>query len=493
MFQLFRNSRLAFQQNKIHGYQKTRTLRSLDTRSFHVNRPLQIPIVPLPAFLLALKTGQFVTHVSALSRLSLTLLSGMKMRKGKIPKTISKVIAFVPIFGVLSLFALGLDEAPHTSRVRLVYLDKEEQEVMVKQTMDSILESYPGLVDPEDSSMVQWLQIIVNDLASVAVDDIRDPVRRYWSNKRQDKDLPPTDPSNDTNIMAENDREPPEKSYKVHYVRDGLTVNAVCVGSHFVVYDAMAVFTEFDEEKMAAILGHEMAHSLQDHFVEKYGFLALTSTVGDLTRAVLWPVTGTLGPYFNDKINEFVDWCNTLLCEKSYSRQLEKEADLIGLKIMAKAGYNPKFAIEFWLSMLELEKIVEESVAEVMKEEKEKIDEDWMASPDTWFGETHPPTEERIHYLLEHLEEATDIYEESIRLNGHPYLVVRAKMIKEQKAQEKKEQEMKEEHEKEKRVVMSQGEKEEVAIILETKKIDLTLERKDEMNLLLKNSPRVLE
>jgi hypothetical protein len=38
----------------------------------------------------------------------------------------------------------------------------------------------------------------------------------------------------------------------------------------------------------------------------------------------------------------------------------------------------------------------------------------------SWFGSSHPPNEERIGYMREHMEEAMLLYEQAIKLNGPP-------------------------------------------------------------------------
>ncbi|ORE12618.1 hypothetical protein BCV71DRAFT_147118, partial [Rhizopus microsporus] len=102
----------------------------------------------------AFKTGKLVSVISLSSKTSLTLL----------PHT---------FLGLL--FAVGLDQAPNTSRLRLIYLSEEEEEDIVKDEINTLLDAQRGLVAPRDSEAVIWLQTIVDNLAAVAVDDIRDP------------------------------------------------------------------------------------------------------------------------------------------------------------------------------------------------------------------------------------------------------------------------------------------------------------------------------
>ncbi|EIE79825.1 hypothetical protein RO3G_04530 [Rhizopus delemar RA 99-880] len=99
----------------------------------------------------AFKTGKLVSIISLSSKTSLTLLPHTFGRGGR------------------------LDQAPNTSRLRLIYLSEEEEDDVVKDEISTLLESHRGLVASRESELVQWLQIIVDNLATVAADDIREP------------------------------------------------------------------------------------------------------------------------------------------------------------------------------------------------------------------------------------------------------------------------------------------------------------------------------
>lgn len=38
----------------------------------------------------------------------------------------------------------------------------------------------------------------------------------------------------------------------------------------------------------------------------------------------------------------------------------------------------------------------------------------------TWFGSSHPPSQERIEYMQAHMDEAVELYNEALRVNGPP-------------------------------------------------------------------------
>ncbi|KAI7890145.1 uncharacterized protein EV154DRAFT_422549 [Mucor mucedo] len=281
-------------------------------RPFHTTKPTHVPIIPIPLFITgALKSGQLVSLVSLSSKTSLTLLPHTFRRGGK-ADTIAK--------------------APNTSRLRLVYLSEEEEKEIVKAEIDALLDSQSGLVVPKDNEVVMWLQTIVNNLAAAAVDDIRLPVRHYGeeTQNQESKEIqlvPTLDPVDIPIPPTEDDFRPaiPRRNFDVDVIWDSSTVNAMCAGSNIIVYNLLIQYLEYDTNRIAVILSHEIAHSLQRHFVEQRGFSSLMLMLGDITRGVFWMVTEPFGPYVNQKINEYISTFIALETETTYNRKLEKE------------------------------------------------------------------------------------------------------------------------------------------------------------------------
>ncbi|KAI8576238.1 hypothetical protein K450DRAFT_257775 [Umbelopsis ramanniana AG] len=301
---------------------KSARISTVNYRNFHTTSPRNVPIIPIPAAILALlKSGKLVSFVSLSSKTSLTLLPHSIFRRYKFS---TKVFASVPLIGIALLLTVGLDQAPNTDRLRLVYLSEEEEMEVVTLEVDQLLGSQSGLIAPKENEYVQWLQNIADNIARVSVDDIRDPVREY-------------DP-----------QDPKIKSYDVNIICDSSTLNAMCAGNKILVYDLMISYLGFDTDMMAVIMSHEIAHSIQRHFVETHGIASFMLMLGDISRGLLWTVTESLGPYVNQKLNEWISGFITMETETTYNRGLEKEADLVGLMLMAKAGYDPRTALTVW-------------------------------------------------------------------------------------------------------------------------------------------------
>ena len=93
-----------------------------------------------------------------------------------------------------------------------------------------------------------------------------------------------------------------------------------------------------NEAELACIVAHEAAHAIARHGGERmsWGYLQKLGAIGV-----------ALG-FNNDTLNQIYGTGTQLGVILPFSRSNEYEADLIGLILMAKAGYNPEAAINFW-------------------------------------------------------------------------------------------------------------------------------------------------
>lgn len=136
--------------------------------------------------------------------------------------------------------------------------------------------------------------------------------------------------------------------WKVSLVRSP-QINAFCLpGGKIVVYTGILPVAK-TEAGLAAVMGHEMAHATLRHGSERLLSQKATQTfmtgvqvsVGDMSYEQQRAVMGAIGAGAQYGL---------LL---PFSRDHESEADAIGLRYMARAGYDPREAVEFWKRMSE--------------------------------------------------------------------------------------------------------------------------------------------
>jgi predicted Zn-dependent protease len=157
--------------------------------------------------------------------------------------------------------------------------------------------------------------------------DLKAAVEVYYRSKKMEKDL---------------------KDFAWEFnVVDDPTVNAFCMpGGKVIVYTGILKVTQ-NEDALAVVMGHEIAHALANHgnermsqgLVAQLGLTSLDLALSQKpaqTRNLLLSAAGAGAQV------------GLLL---PFSRKHESEADEIGLYLMCMAGYNPSEAAPFWQRM----------------------------------------------------------------------------------------------------------------------------------------------
>ncbi len=159
------------------------------------------------------------------------------------------------------------------------------------------------------------------------------------------------------------------------------TVNAWCMpGGKVVFYTGILPICKNDDG-IAAVMGHEIAHAFAKHGQERMT-QGLAAQLGGIAVAL-----GTQGkPEETQKIWNIAYGVGAQLGMLKYSRVHETEADKLGMVFMIMAGYNPQEAINLWIRMSKM---------------------GGQQPPE--FISTHPSHETRIKNLREWLPEAKKI------------------------------------------------------------------------------------
>jgi predicted Zn-dependent protease len=98
------------------------------------------------------------------------------------------------------------------------------------------------------------------------------------------------------------------------------------------------------DDEIAMIMGHEMAHALLEHGREREGQARLAQ-IATLGASVFSQILG-----YGDLGGQLASGASKLTLLK-FSRGDETEADLVGMDIAARAGYDPRAAVKLWQKM----------------------------------------------------------------------------------------------------------------------------------------------
>jgi Zn-dependent protease with chaperone function len=119
-------------------------------------------------------------------------------------------------------------------------------------------------------------------------------------------------------------------------------INAFCMpGGKIAFYTGILDQLKLTDDEAAMIMGHEMAHALREHARSRIaksqgtsmGLSALSQLFG---LGQLGDVAANIG---------------TQLLTLRYSRDDETDADLVGLELAARGGYNPQASVSLWEKM----------------------------------------------------------------------------------------------------------------------------------------------
>lgn len=137
----------------------------------------------------------------------------------------------------------------------------------------------------------------------------------------------------------------PEYHWEFAVIQEDRIANAFCLpGGKVAVFTGLLKYTE-TEEGLATVMGHEVAHALQRHGAERMsrGVLEQIAALGTIAAAA----TGAVPPGAMIGLQSAYGVGVSL----PFNRKQESEADYIGLKLMAHAGYDPREALPFWERM----------------------------------------------------------------------------------------------------------------------------------------------
>lgn len=206
--------------------------------------------------------------------------------------------------GGLLPFLAGCYRAPGTAREQLIFISEEKEIAMGVGAFREVLRQAPLSQDAAISEMVHR---VGKRIAAVA-------------NK-------------------------PEYHWEFAVIQDDRTINAFALpGGKVAVFTGLLKYTQ-SEAGLATVMGHEVAHALQRHGAERMsrGILEQIAQVGAIAGAA----TGAMDPGVVQGLQSAYGVGVSL----PFNRKQESEADFIGLRLMAQAGYDPRESVPFWERM----------------------------------------------------------------------------------------------------------------------------------------------
>jgi predicted Zn-dependent protease len=146
--------------------------------------------------------------------------------------------------------------------------------------------------------------------------------------------------------------------------------------------------------QLAAVLGHEVGHVMAQHGNERVSQGQLASILLGATDLAVKDMSDSQKKLLMTGLGVGVQFGALL----PFSRTQESEADLIGLDLMAKAGFDPAESVELWKNM---------AAASGGKSQPE-----WMS--------THPSSDTRISNLRAHVPAHVPDYQNTVNLGRSP-------------------------------------------------------------------------
>ncbi len=170
-------------------------------------------------------------------------------------------------------------------------------------------------------------------------------------------------------------------------------VNAFALpGGHIGVYTGLLGVAETPDQ-LAAVMGHEIGHVLADHGNEQVSRGQLTNAGLQIAQVAL----GASGTENSDLIMAGLGLGAQVGIMLPFGREQESESDVIGLSLMAHAGFDPAAAVTLWQNMAKAS---------------------GGAPPE--FLSTHPSSQTRIRQLSSLQEEARPKYQQALAAGRKP-------------------------------------------------------------------------
>ncbi|KAF9438660.1 hypothetical protein BGZ76_006033 [Entomortierella beljakovae] len=235
--------------------------------------------------------------------------------------------------------ALARPHVPVSGRRRFIDVSVKQEEAMSKEAYNVIMKQYGHQLLPQSHPYTQYVERIARRIVKAA--------------GMQNLD------------------------WEFHVINSDEKNAFVLPGGKVFVFTGILPIAE-NENGLATVLGHEIAHQLARHSAEKLSFTKVALFIGVIASVIFDPSFTMQNIMMN---------LGMLL---PFSRKCETEADQIGLQLMAQACFDPRESSRVWTRMASQER-----------------------GPSLAFLNTHPASKDRIHNMEKWMPEAIDTYKNS--------------------------------------------------------------------------------
>ena len=246
----------------------------------------------------------------------------------------------------------GVEVGKESAFARLVPAAEVEQSARQQYSQMMKDASSKGALGPDDHPQVQRLRRIANELIPHSYE--WNPRAREWKWE--------------VNLIGSNQ------------------INAFCMpGGKIAFYTGILGQLKLTDDEVAMVMGHEIAHALREHARERMGKSEATNVLATIGSALA-------SAYFkvDPNVTDAVARQGANLLTLKFSREDETEADLVGMELAARAGYDPRSGVTLWQKMSAANK----------------------GGPPQWLS-THPSGATRIKEIETNLPKVMPLYEKS--------------------------------------------------------------------------------
>ncbi|MBB3224500.1 M48 family metallopeptidase [Pseudoduganella umbonata] len=124
-------------------------------------------------------------------------------------------------------------------------------------------------------------------------------------------------------------------------------VNAFCMpGGRIAFFTGILTKLNMTDDEVAMVMGHEIAHALREHARKRQGesqVAAIAGKLGGIAASALFGI--------DPNLTDFGGRMAAQAAVLKFSRGEETEADLVGIDLAARAGFDPRAGIALWRKM----------------------------------------------------------------------------------------------------------------------------------------------